>query len=78
MRVLVGKFVVFCVQVSCVLQMVGESFSEPKEFSNFESNLGDQRLVDVVRPWVGVTPKEPVELPEDITYLLNITGEPYR
>ena len=36
----------------------GESFSKPREFSEFGSNLGEQRLVDVVRPWVGVTPQE--------------------
>jgi len=58
MRILVGKFFVFCVQVSLFLPVFGEKFSEPKEFTNFESNLGEQRLVDVVRPWVGVTPME--------------------
>jgi hypothetical protein len=36
----------------------GESFSKPREFSEFKSNLGEQRLVDVVRPWVGITPQE--------------------
>ena len=123
MRVFVGGFFVFCFQACFVLSGVGESFSEPKEFTDFESNLGEQRLVDVVKPWVGVTPQElvsdsvvlgslkgrtyvpaedlageseplvpvskkeedglekkieqeRVELPEDITYLLNITGEP--
>ena len=123
MRVSIGGFFVFCFQACFVLPGAGESFSEPKEFSNFESNLGEQRLVDVVKPWVGVTPdelvsdsvvlgslkgrtyvpaeslqgeagplvplgkdkesetnqkveQERVELPKDITYLLNITGEP--
>ena len=36
----------------------GESFSKPREFSEFGSNLGEQQLVEVVRPWVGVTPEE--------------------
>ena len=36
----------------------GEEFSTPREFSEFESNLGDQKLVEVVRPWVGKTPQE--------------------
>ena len=36
----------------------GESFSKPREFSEFGSNLGEQKLVEVVRPWVGVTPEE--------------------
>ena len=123
MRVFVGGFFAFCFQACFVLPGAGESFSEPKEFSNFESNLGEQRLVDVVKPWVGVTPdelvsdsvvlgslkgrtyvpaeslqgevgplvplgkdkesethqkveQERIELPKDITYLLNITGEP--
>ena len=58
MKILVGKLVVFCVKVSLVLPVFGEKFSEPKEFTHFESNLGEQRLVDVVRPWVGVTPME--------------------
>ena len=74
MRVLVGKFVVFCVQVSCVLPVVGERFSEPKEFSNFESNLGEQRLVDVVKPWVGVTPDE---LVSDSVVLGSLKGRTY-
>jgi hypothetical protein len=36
----------------------GESFSKPREFSEFGSNLGEQKLVEVVRPWVGVTQEE--------------------
>jgi hypothetical protein len=36
----------------------GEEFSKPRDFSNFESNLGEQKLVEVVHPWVGVTPQE--------------------
>jgi hypothetical protein len=36
----------------------GEEFSQPRNFSEFESNLGEQKLVEVVRPWVGVTPQE--------------------
>ena len=35
-----------------------EEFTQPKNFSEFESNLGEQKLVDVVRPWVGPTPQE--------------------
>ncbi len=38
--------------------LLGESFSKPREFSEFGSNLGEQKLVEVVRPWVGVTPEE--------------------
>ena len=37
--------------------MWGRIFT-PREFSEFESNLGDQQLVEVVRPWVGKTPQE--------------------
>src|SRR5210317_561116 len=33
-------------------------FSEPRDFSEFESNLGEQQLVEVVHPWVGLTPQE--------------------
>lgn len=33
-------------------------FSQPRDFSEFESNLGEQQLVDVVHPWVGLTPQE--------------------
>ena len=36
----------------------GEEFSTPREFSEFESNLGEQQLVEVVRPWVDKTPQE--------------------
>ena len=36
----------------------GEEFSRPRDFSNFESNLGEQKLVEVVRPWVGPTLNE--------------------
>ena len=36
----------------------GEEFSKPRNFAEFESNLGEQKLVEVVRPWVGVTPQE--------------------
>ena len=36
----------------------GEEFSQPRDFSEFESNLGEQKLVEVVKPWVGVTPQE--------------------
>jgi hypothetical protein len=36
----------------------GEEFSKPRNFSEFESNLGEQKLVEVVRPWIGVTPQE--------------------
>lgn len=38
--------------------LLGESFSKPRGFSEFGSNLGEQKLVEVVRPWVGVTPEE--------------------
>ena len=37
---------------------LGESFSEPRNFTEFGSNLGEQKIVEVVRPWVGVTPQE--------------------
>ena len=36
----------------------GEEFSQPRDFSEFESNLGEQKLVEVVKPWIGVTPQE--------------------
>jgi len=58
MRILVQKFFVFCVQVSLFLPVFGEKSRQSKEFTNFESNLGEQRLVDEVRLWVGVTPME--------------------
>ena len=48
-------FVVFPIFLSL---LHGEEFSPPREFSEFESNLGDQQLVEVVRPWVGKTPQE--------------------
>lgn len=35
-----------------------EEFSTPRDFSEFESNTGVQQIVDVVRPWVGLTPQE--------------------
>jgi len=35
-----------------------EEFTQPKSFSNFGSDLGDQQVVDVVNPWVGATPDE--------------------
>lgn len=37
---------------------LGESFSEPRNFTEFGSNLGEQNIVEVVRPWVGVNPQE--------------------
>ncbi len=37
---------------------IAEEFSQPRDFSEFESNLGEQKLVEVVRPWVGPTPQE--------------------
>ena len=54
-RKLVGLFFLF-LGISCVLQ--AEEFTQPKSFSNFGSDLGDQQLVDVVKPWVGATPEE--------------------
>jgi hypothetical protein len=48
-------FAVFHIILS---MLCGEEFSPPREFSEFESNLGDQQLVEVVRPWVGKTPQE--------------------
>ena len=36
----------------------GEEFSKPRDFSNFESDLGEQKLVEVIRPWVGPTLNE--------------------
>jgi len=51
----VGLFFLF-LGISCLLQ--AEEFTQPKSFSNFGSDLGDQQLVDVVKPWVGATPEE--------------------
>jgi len=88
-------------------------FSEPRDFSEFESNLGEQQLVEVVHPWVGLTPQEiapgsiplgslkrkiyvpaqkieekpepllpkkreiePIELPEEQNFPVEITGDP--
>ena len=39
-------------------QAGGSEFSQPRDFSEFESNLGEQQLVEVVHPWVGLTPQE--------------------
>ena len=36
----------------------GEEFSKPRDFSNFESDLGEQKLVEIIRPWVGPTLNE--------------------
>ena len=36
----------------------GAEFSQPRDFSEFESNLGEQQIVEVVHPWVGLTPQE--------------------
>ena len=52
-RKLGGVLVLF----SCA-SVWGEEFSRPRDFSNFESNLGEQKLVDIVRPWVGPTLNE--------------------
>lgn len=38
--------------------LTGEEFSAPRDFSEFESNLGEQKVVDVVHSWVGMTPQE--------------------
>jgi len=53
----VRKFGVVLVLFSCS-SVWGEEFSRPRDFSNFESNLGEQKLVEVVRPWVGPTLNE--------------------
>ena len=43
--------------LSCAF-LWGEEFSKPRNFSDFESNLGEQKLVEVIRPWVGPTLNE--------------------
>ena len=40
------------------LPLCGVEFSDPAEFDEVGSNLGEQQIVEVVKRWVGTTPQE--------------------
>ena len=51
-------YLFFAIGLAASLVVSASEFSEPRDFSDFESNLGSQQLIEVAVRWVGAKPQE--------------------
>ena len=58
MNVRGGSRLILCIFLGAQLNLFAQEFTQPKQFTEFGKNMGDQQVVDVNTPWVGATPDE--------------------
>ena len=58
MNVRGGSRLILCICLGAQLNLFAQDFTQPKQFTEFGKNMGDQQVVDVNTPWVGATPDE--------------------